>query len=355
MAELYWGCREGESFRWLDSLAVQGVRARQLAGNRSLITIADPDESILRKTLSLLAREEIRSAALVTKPLPTNEVWLAIEWWGRLVVEEAELGRVHGLRDWLGPSERHEQRHLAIFKPRGSSGPEVDEEGLGPIEAREATANDVRQDPGRYYGELADPTIGGANVLFAAGMEAARERGLPETRVLVGSAETFGFSRHDDPNTVVAWRRQNVIDVDAVGFSLGSWEEVVGLMGRHIRESKLSEFMALTATWKNEGFGFGVAMVLKGLEDPPVVIPMGSVYQQPAIGARVQNLAVGRPANVTVGVGAIVPIILPAYCLNPTFSPPSGPVTPTVLVHRNPGGSQHDVWDGIRRRYRGRP
>src|SRR5882757_5798531 len=73
-----------------------------------------------------------------------------------------------------------------------------------------------------------------------------------------------------------------------------------------------------------------------GEHDPEKRVPvLGKVSQvpkafrcrglQPAMGT--QNLAVAQAHQVTVGVGASVPLVLPAWCLNPTFSLPHGPMT----------------------------
>ena len=59
----------------------------------------------------------------------------------------------------------------------------------------------------------------------------------------------------------------------------------------------------------------------------------------------------GDGAAAIVDPRATVRIILPAYCLDPTFSPPSGPMEPTVLIYTRAAGYQTDVWDDIRECY----
>lgn len=114
------------------------------------------------------------------------------------------------------------------------------------------------------------------------------------------------------------------------------------------------DFEGQAEGWRAKGYAFAVAIALIGLEDPPVVIPVGSVYQQPQINTPVQNLAAAAGVTVAVPAGAIVPIVLPAFCLNHSFGPPSGPLAPTSLVFSAAGGTQQDVWSGIERRNRGR-
>ena len=119
------------------------------------------------------------------------------------------------------------------------------------------------------------------------------------------------------------------------------------------RTIHLIDHRAKVAAWREEGFAFGIGLVLRGLQDPPVVIPVGSVYQQPVMGSAMQNLAVGQAARVFVAAGATVPLILPAWCLNRSLAPPSGPVAPTVLIAMSARGSQSEMWSRIEVRHRG--
>src|SRR5262249_19012848 len=157
----------------------------------------------------------------------------------------------------------HSALNLVIFKPRESDA-ERDEEALGPIAARAEPAEKVLDDPRGYYGDLADPAIGGANALFACGVEAAQVRGLPADQMLIGPPATFGFEVDASDESVVAWRRHGVIGVEAVGFSLNRWDGVRELLGQHMDESRWTELAAAAESWTKKGFGFGVAMLLKG-------------------------------------------------------------------------------------------
>ncbi|MDE0212422.1 MAG: hypothetical protein OXJ64_21390, partial [Boseongicola sp.] len=80
----------------------------------------------------------------------------------------------------------------------------------------------VREHPHKYYGSLADPLTGGANVLYAAGFEAARARDLPDDRIVVATPEALGFELDTGNNSVVAWLKKSTITVEAVGFSRNS-------------------------------------------------------------------------------------------------------------------------------------
>ena len=213
----------------------------------------------------------------------------------------------------------------------------------------------VREHPHKYYGSLADPLTGGANVLYAAGFEAARARDLPDDRIVVATPEALGFELDTGNNSVVAWLKKSTITVEAVGFSRNSIEEVVRLFTDHQVDVVRDDLERKFDAWRQEGLDFAVGLVLRGLKDPPVVIPVGSVYQQPSIGSQAQNLAIAKPASPMVAASATVPLILPAWCLNQSFSPPKGPLVPTPLITVSAGGTQQDVWERINNRYRRSP
>lgn len=130
---------------------------------------------------------------------------------------------------------------------------------------------------------------------------------------------------------------------------MGNWDAVYALASEHGAGNAVPAFEEAAAEWQSQGCQFGVAVVLIGLADPPVVIPTGSVYQQPTMGMTVQNLATSRSVTAMVPAGATVPIVLPAYCLNHSFSPPNGPVVPTSLIYTAASGSQRGGVGGNRR------
>jgi len=153
-------------------------------------------------------------------------------------------------------------------------------------------------------------------------------------------------------NSVVAWQENSTIAVDAVGFCRHSISEAAHLFTNHQIDVDCDDLKRKLDAWHKEGLDFAVGLVLRGLQDPPVLIPVGSVYQQPSIGSQKQNLAIAKAARPMVAAGATVPLILPAWCLNPTFSPPNGPLVPTPLISTSAGGTQQAVWKRIEDRYR---
>jgi hypothetical protein len=354
MSQLYWACSQAAPEEILHLLAEHGYEASLVGLVREILVIAifGADPRALQLTAGLLADRRIASAALTSQPLSEKELWLPAEWKQCMAVEKNELGRMDVVSERLQVKRDQPRPDLTIFEVRRIA-PSPDE--VVPLAGAGEAAARVREHPQDYYGDLADPFIGGANALYAAGFEAARARNLPEDQILVASAQALGFRRDAGETSVTAWRKKSVIAADAVGFSLGSEAEVADLFAAHVISVDRDDLGRKASAWRDAGFRFGVGLVLRGLKDPPIVIPVGSVYQQPSMGSAMQNLAVARPVSTTVAAGATVPLILPAWCLNPTFLPPSGPLVPTPLIMAFAGGTQDEVWDSIRSRYRGGP
>lgn len=346
MPQLYWSCFNN-NLRHLQGLLHQdGVKFERI--DEEILHIGELDHRVLRRTLSFIAERTLRSAALLRSTLEENQRFILFEWPECILVqgELAASDLLSGVQR-VGEFSRFD---LGIFRVRS------DEDGseIAEINAEEASRELVLANPEKYYGQFAFPEIGGANALFAAGVEAARLRGLGEDTVLVGDPEVFGFSINASVESIVHWRQENFIRVDAFGFSLSDWRASFRELGPSTYELLESDAIdGLVAGWLNEGIRFGLGVVLRGIDDPPVVIPMGSVFQQPSMGSGYQNLASASAGSYMVAAGATVPLVLPAWCLNPTFSPPNGPMMPTSLIAGAVQGSQDAVWDAVRRRYRG--
>lgn len=350
MSRLYWSCTSRAFDGLCDFIAGRGIPPRVVGevGELLVLEFAEAGTDDLRLTAKLLASEQVIAAAVTREPLRASDLPLAAEWHRRIVVQRSELERMHGLVDAFMLAGEFLPRDLVIFAVRQAE----DDEAEHPEQTGSVCASHVREHPEAYYGDLADPEVGGANVLYAAGLEAARTRGLGEDRVVIGRPEDFGFVRDTGPESVVAWRHKRVIAVDAVGFPLGSEAELQGLFEQYDVQFEFRQYTEDVDRWRLQGLSFGVGLVLRGLEDPPVVIPVGSVFQQPTIGMPIQNLATAQPVNAMVAAGARVPLVLPAWCLNRSFAAPRGPMTPTPLVASKAHGSQQAVWADIEDRYR---
>ena len=352
MDRLYWSCLQEAQEELLNLLAENGRRASVVGSSNGIpiILVSGSNLKVLRLTLDLVAQQRIVSAAIMSAPLPEDSLWFAAEWSGCVVVERAEVRRIGSEFSWLQPEGEDSERNLVIFRVPEEVTP-LPEEGSVFTQEGEVGAL-VREHPQKYYGNLADPLTGGANVLYAAGFEAARARELPEDRIVVASPEALGFELDTGNNSVVGWQKKSIISVEAVGFDRNSIEEVVRLFGDHQVDVARDDLERKFVAWRQDGLDFAVGLVLRGLKDPPVVIPVGSVYQQPSIGSQAQNLAIAKLASPRVAAGATVPLILPAWCLNQSFWPPKGPLVPTPLITVSAGGTQQDVWERINNRYR---
>lgn len=353
MSHLYWSCRSNVQEEVLHLLAEHGCKANVLGSSNGMpiISISSPDPGALLLTADLLARQRIVSAALMSGPLFKDTLWLAAEWWGRMVVENSQVSRMESVPHRMRPEGEHSERNLVIFGLHEKAMPPP--ENVDFLTQEVEIGERVRENPYKYYGDLADPLTGGANALYAAGFEAARARDLPDDQIVVASPEALGFELDTGKNSVVAWQKNSTIAVEAVGFCRNSISEAVHLFTSHQIDVDRYDLEHKFDAWRKEDLDIAVGLVLRGLQDPPVLIPVGSVYQQPSIGSRKQNLAIAKAARPMVAAGATVPLILPARCLNPTFSPPNGPLVPTPLISTSAGGTQEAVWRRINNRYRG--
>lgn len=353
MGHLYWSCLQEVQEELLHLLTEKGRDAIVVgSGNGTpIISVSRPDSQALRLTADLLARQRIVSTAFTSGPLLEDNLWIAAEWLGRMVVEPPEVSRIEPILDRLELEGERSELNLVIFR--------VDERvTLPPEEARVfheegVVGTRVRENPHEYFGCLAGPMTGGASALYAAGFEAARARHLPGDRIIVASPEVLGFRLDLGKNSAVRWQRKSAIAVKAVGFCRDSITEAADLFGKNQKHLDGDELKRKFDDWHEEGLEFAIAVVLRGLDDPPVVIPVGSVYQQPTVGSRKQNLAIAKSATPIVAAGASVPLILPAWCLNQTLLPPRGPVLPTPLISVAVGGTQQEVWERIDSHYRG--
>jgi hypothetical protein len=359
MRHLYWSCHPRElhaMLRHLRELGQEGASVG-IANGLQVIHVSDPNDHILDQTPSLIAEERLRSAALVAAPLSSHRLFVAAEWWRCFVFDTSQARTAERLSPRIRRVTDNKELDLVIFEVRRIDFNDIADKpdiSLGEIAATPISEAEVRANPEAYFGGFVSPTVGGANVLFAAGQEAAEIRGLGSGVVLVGNPETFGFTLDQGERSIVSWLRQGTIKIDAFGFALRDWQGVVGKLDIfQDSSSNISSATRQIEHWIHSDIAFGLALTLYGLDDPPVVIPMGSVYQQPVMGSRIQNLAVAQSGTYNVSENDTVPLVLPAWCLNPTFSPPNGPMMPTALLSVDVAGSQRTIWNSVRRRYMG--
>lgn len=306
MSELYLCVNCDSQENLIDLLASNG-RVGRIDGPRNgvpLVAVPNPDGRLLRFTAELLRAERLRSAGLFVQRLHPDELYIAAEWWGRMVVEADLVGQSDVFGGLLVLEKTYDPRSLSIsYDPRSLSifkvapmdtdkVPFQELPDIGPIAAIQVPATEILNDPRRYYGEFVEEEVGGANALYAAGLEAAREQGLPEGQVLVGDPRAFGFDVDAGEESIVGWMRKGVISAEATGFGLGYWGEAQRLYTACGQELDLRDLERRAEEWSHKGFRFGVAIILAGIQDPPVVIPTGAVFQQPSMGSPMQTLGI---------------------------------------------------------------
>lgn len=341
MPHLYLSVPADDATATIANLLAQRMHVESFAlGSFRIIHVLDPDDDLVRQTIVRIGTRQLASAVLALNALPRDRLFFAIEWHRRMLIDKA-LSSDAALRYGELRRTDMEPDDYVVFEIARKSDDETESPGSAWHDARE-----VRQNLQRYYGRFAEESTGGAHALFAAGVEAAA-RAERHSSVFVAPPERFGFDVDDDESSVVSLCRRRIISASAYGFGLSNWRQAMEYLDFDPPENQEE----LIGQWSMKGIDFGLAIVLRGLEDPPVVIPMGAVFQQPAPGMQQQNLAVAATHSVIVNAGQTVPMVLPAWCLNRSFAPPSGVMSPTPLVAKV-SGTQTAVWDAIANNYR---
>ena len=321
------------------------ANARGSGSDTSIIPDPRPSPEALQLGANPLVRRRVYG------PLFRDSFWSAVELRRHVAEERIKADRVESA---LNPLRFGVGRFT--FKPAAvrlhGEKVKLPPEMAGALTPRVRIGAHVRERPHKFYGNLADPLTGGANALYAAGVEVARARRLAGDRVVLASPEALGFKLDTGRLSVVAWQKTSAIAVEAVGFTLTRTAHLSTFFANRQIDVDRDDLERKFAAWRAEGLGFAVGLALRGLKETPVVIPVGSVYQQPSIGSWEQNLAIAKSEYLMVAAGATVSLVLPAWCLNRRFSPPSGPLAPTPLMTTAAGGTQQEVWERTDRRHR---
>jgi hypothetical protein len=294
---------------------------------------------------------QVRSAALLFRTPPPEQRWLVYEWRGALVAERELAGLV-------GPEweEDHDHRHelVVVFRPRPAevSKPDVPQvEMVGSADAyRQALGSaaptaiyvevgavlDALPD---WFGDLADDRVGGAIALLMLSGASS-----PSERIVLGNPAALGLSLESRPHDLIDHYRARRISARVFGVSwhqLRHPEHVVEELGLRVTPEALS----MAAMDHTGGASFGILLELKATVDPQVVVPRGRIFEQTAL-RPVQTLTVAEPREVDVDVGDLMPLAVPAWCLNASLSAPRGErLRPTPLMMSLTGAeSQGNVW-----------
>jgi hypothetical protein len=323
------------------------------SSDRVLWVSAAPLARISATLAEFLSAGEVTSAALVPADIPDERLWVAHEWYGALVVDRDLVGLLGEISDiWVEDSTYDTPEfHTLILRPTRPARPVDPEPGTTrPVETASeyataimygqsvvasTTLAAVRGAMGDWFGELADPRVGGAFALLALSGATSDSADIalrsPAALRLKVAVSDLSLPSHT---------RAGRLSIRGYGYSRHNAYRVAASMPDSSLES--AERVSLEA--HNARADFGILLEIKVNEDPEVEIEEGSIFEQIAIND-VQTLAVAEPRRMTVGPGRFAPLALPAWCLNQSLAPPAGQqVRPTPLVLTARGQSQGEVW-----------
>lgn len=78
--------------------------------------------------------------------------------------------------------------------------------------------------------------------------------------------------------------------------------------------------------------------------DVVCVIPQGHVFENKQIGTGRQNVAAVRQYTLVIPAGSTISVGIDAYCMNASYSPPSGPGNVSIFKINKPFQSQQELW-----------
>ncbi|SOB81375.1 hypothetical protein [Streptomyces sp. 1331.2] len=315
-----------------------------------------PPAELGRLLFDALLSERVRSAAFLPGIPPEDLRWLATEWWGALVIH---LDLVDLLGSMIGigwhQTDTNENLRIAVLRPQRER-PEG-EQHKPPVRVLAGTASayleelfsdlpavmhvrlsEVGQDLSSWFGDLADPDVGGAIALLTLSGACQGSDDL-----VLRNPAALGLVCEYPEDSLAAYRRDASLHVSGVATTLREAHDHV------------AELRASADDWAHELRGLSGAdcaanyvalLELTARRDPEIVIGEGTVLEQTAI-TGAQTLSVARTRSVTVNADDIIPVALPAWCLNATLRAPGGePVRPTPLRF-SAGSSQSEVWETI--------
>lgn len=342
------------------------LRKRLSEVGDSVIFLAGPiDAAQLEALRTGLTQNSIRSAALLKTTPDPGMLWVAAEWWGRLVVDRSILGEIEpALALWVYQgSYRNEtnQLDLAIFtpNPEGTQGqiseqipselkpefvrvsdPIVFQERLDDEEAcvLRVDSSAIRRNPKKWFGDLADERVGGANALLA------HMREMDDGTILLPNLTLAFLDRETALASLAELTDAGGLIVRSAGFSRDQIDATNWYTAAPFKSSR-NEFLDNLRDSQTAA-NYAVALEIEAPDDPEVIIGSGVVFEQLTLNG-IQNLAT-VPAQVqTIAAGQIVPMILPAWCINRSLQPPSGQQMRLTRLHSKAGHNQSDVWTRI--------
>lgn len=312
--------------------------------------------------LGLHGDESLRPSGAVLSALPPSEgLWVAYEW-GALAVEATLLDALGEDRAGWEIRLPYDPAHLLILEPserrpppRGGPRPRQprhvstpDEFAAEIFRARAATtyarAQHVHAKPERWFGRLAEPTVGGAVALLMTAPKASGD----EECLLLHTPAALGLEVGEPAAGLDRVARPSGLTVRAWGISYagpGSAADI--LLGEEPQLDRDALGRAVTGHIQPSGCAYAVVAVMHAPVDPTVHLAAGAVFEQDAVRDE-QNLILAAPMTVAVPLGQFIPVILPAWCMNSGLAAPSGSaMRPTALSMPEVPTTQHEVWRRI--------
>jgi hypothetical protein len=343
---------------YLQSHADENIRKRLTLtstrpSGRSVLWVCEaPPASVSAVLAEFLAAGVVISAALVPAAIPDERLWVAREWYGAFVVDRELVGLLGDMSGtWADDSHFDAAEFHALIlrpaRPARSVDPEPEraaaprhvetarEYAASIIDDRPVVASTtlaaVREALGDWFGELADPRLGGAYALLA--LSGVRST---STNIRVGNPAALRLKVRDSDVSLPGHVRSGRLTVRGYGYSRNNADSVAAL------HPESADRMMLAAL--GERTDYGVLLTIEVNEDPEVEIDEGSIFEQVSVND-VQTLATVTPHRMTVGPGTFAPLALPVWCLNSSLKAPAGQqVRPTPLALITPGQSQKGVW-----------
>jgi hypothetical protein len=296
-----------------------------------------------------LRRQQILSAALVPADIQDDRLWVAHEWFGSFVVYETLthlLGRISDLWDYHSATDE-----LLILRPKnlGTTAKDRVEQTHRIETAREyaqsitgrqpvvvhTTLSAIRREMEAWFGDLADPRLGGAMALLSLSGATTRS-----DEIDLRNPAALRLKLQDNDLRLSSHIRSGRLIVSAYGYSKHAARDVA----EKIPEILRTEAERSISVTRAERSAYAVLLLIEAPVDPELEIDDGSIFEQESVND-VQTLAAATPRRLTVSPGTYMPLAFPAWCLNSSLAAPSGEsVRPTPLALITTGSTQDEVW-----------
>lgn len=309
----------------------------------------DPSGDDIGWAVGELLAGHLWSAAVLHEMPPAERNWIFCEWRGCLVTD-TELAELGSAADGPWRPEAHVDGYY-IWRPVATHVHDTDAPELA-----------ILGSTSEFAEYLTSPEPAGVRVEPAAvdlddaatfrGYSASRDGGSSALMSLSGARPGAGEVLLRNPaalelddisgqdTSLASLRRAGAISVRAIGLG-SSWSQEEGL-------AAFGEPDLARRAWLDRGSHqspFWVLLELSAHEDPRIIIPTGSIFEQRSLNG-VQTLATAVPTTSVVDPGRPVALAVPAWCLNQQLQAPDGQrVGATPLRARyGTNTSQSDVW-----------